>query len=278
MSHSRPYAEGIALLRIARHDAGIYGAHVTNSWFRRGTAWLRARDLILLAALSGIGVLVVGFIKIASEVGEKETRAVDEAILLAMRNAPDDPIGSDKFQAAVMHISALGSGVVTGLIVLIVVSFCVLAGHKRYALLVLACSVGTGLIMWMLKGFFERERPTVVTHIDPPGGTSFPSGHSMISAALYLTLAALIARTLEQRRLKVFVIAVGALLTMMVGVSRMYLGVHYPTDVIAGWTAGAVWALICGLTARTLGKRGAVPVPHAEGDAKPGGDASVESK
>ncbi len=250
---------------------------MTNRLFKRVNTWLRSRDLILLASLAAIGVLVLAFVKLASEVSESDTRGFDEAILLAMRHAPDDPIGSDKFQAAVMHISALGSGAVTGLIVLIVVAFCALAGHKRYALLVLACSVGTGVIMWLLKGLFERERPTIVTHIDPPGGTSFPSGHSMISAALYLTLAALIARTLEQRKLKVFVITVGALLTTLIGVSRMYLGVHYPTDVIAGWSAGAVWALICGLTARTLGRRGSVPVPHAEGAASPGGDAAVES-
>lgn len=262
---------------MIRRPTGIYGAQVKNSWLRRGTSWLQARDLTLLAALAAIGVLVLGFLKLASEVREKETMGFDETILLAMRNTPDDPIGSDKFQAAVMHISALGSGAVTSLIVLIVVAFCALAGHKRYALLVFACSVGTGLIMWLLKGVFERERPSIVTHIDPPGGHSFPSGHSMISAALYMTLATLIARTLERRRLKVFVILVGALLTMLVGLSRMYLGVHYPTDVIAGWTAGAIWALICGLTARSLGKQGSVPVPHAEGGTDASGDSSVES-
>lgn len=87
----------------------------------------------------------------------------------------------------------------------------------------------------------------------------------------------LISRTLEKRRLRVFVIAAGCFITLLIGVSRMYLGVHYPTDVLAGWTAGLIWALVCGLIVRKLGKKGAVPTPHAEGDTEAGGDTSVES-
>jgi undecaprenyl-diphosphatase len=235
-----------------------------SSWFRRRIDWLRSQDLILLAALSVIGILVLAFIKLASEVGEMETSSFDRTILMLFRTTPSDPVGSPSIEAAVMHISALGSVAVTSLIVLIVVGFCFLAGHWRYGLLVLACSAGTGIIMSLLKGFYGRERPDYVTHLDPPGGLSFPSGHSMISAALYMTLAALIANTLERRRLKIFVICTGAFLTLLIGVSRMYLGVHYPTDVIAGWTAGGIWALACGLVARWLGKRGAVPTPTAD--------------
>lgn len=234
-----------------------------SGWLRARIDWLRSQDLRLLAGLAAIGVLLVAFIKIARAVTGAETRDFDEAILLALRTTPDDPIGPPSLTAAVMHISSLGSGAVTGLIVLITTLFFALAGRWRYALLMLACALGTLAGMSLLKGFYERARPTVVTHIDPPGGTSFPSGHSMISAALYMTLAVLIARSLSRRRLRVYVVAVGAVLTMLIGITRLYLGVHYPTDVLAGWTAGALWALVAGLVAFRLGKRGTedIPVP-----------------
>ncbi|HEY5925476.1 MAG TPA: phosphatase PAP2 family protein, partial [Kofleriaceae bacterium] len=188
---------------------------------RRGIDWFRARDLQLIATLAAIGMLILIFFSIADEVSENSTQKFDEAILLALRAAPDDPLGSYHVEAGVMHLSALGSGVVTTLIVIIVTGFFALSGHWRYAGLMVACAAGCGIVMSLLKGLFERARPTVVTHIDPPGGLSFPSGHSSISAALYMTLAVLIARRLEQRRLRVYVVAMGVLMMVLVGVSRL---------------------------------------------------------
>jgi undecaprenyl-diphosphatase len=223
--------------------------------------WLRARDLRLVALLAVIGGLLFAFIKIGRAVSGSGTTGFDESILLALRDAPDDPIGPPGLTAAVMHISALGSGSVTGLIVLIATLFFVVSKHYRYALLMVACSVGTLVAMFLLKDLYERERPTVVTHFDPPGGHSFPSGHSMISAALYMTLAVLIARTLKERRQRIFVVVMGAIMMLLIGFTRLYLGVHYPTDVLAGWTAGLLWALLCGLIVQKIGKRGADDVP-----------------
>lgn len=238
---------------------------LVKSWVASRIERLRAQDLRLFAGLTAVGLLIVAFIKIARAVSGDETRLFDEAILLALRTTPSDPIGPEAFTDAVMHLSGLGSGSVTGLIVLIATAFLAISGHRRYALLMLACSVGTLIWMSLLKGWFERDRPSVVTHIDPPGGHSFPSGHSMISAALYLTLAVLIARTLEKRRQRVFVVVIGVCLTAMIGVSRLYLGVHYPTDVLAGWSFGAMWALTCGLLVSWLGKRGAKDMPPPAG-------------
>lgn len=223
--------------------------------------WIRALDLKVVAALVAIGALALLFLAIGSEVAEGETARIDRTILMWFRTTPADPIGSPEVEAAMMHISALGSGAVTGLIVVVASLFFALAGRWRYALLVVASAAGTLVWMSLLKTFYDRPRPTIVRALDPPGGLSFPSGHSMISAALYLTLAVLIARALPARRLRVFVVAVGALLTALIGVSRIYLGVHYPTDVLAGWTAGAAWALACGVAVQLLGRRGVSAVP-----------------
>ena len=233
---------------------------------RKGVDWFRARDLQVVATLAAIGMLILIFFSIADEVSENSTQRFDEAILLALRAAPDDPLGPYWLEAGVMHLSALGSGVVTTLIVIIVTGFFALSGHWRYAGLMVACAAGCGIVMSLLKGLFERARPTVVTHIDPPGGLSFPSGHSSISAALYMTLAVLIARQLDQRRLRIYVVAMGVMMMVLVGVSRLYLGVHYPTDVLGGWTIGLTWALICGLVVRQLGKRGVEDMPSQRDD------------
>jgi len=222
---------------------------------RRGLEWLRAGDLRLMFELFVVAMLVLVFLKIAHEVNEQGTEWFDHGILLGLRDAPDNPIGSPGMEAAVMHLSGLGSGAVTTLVCVIAVMFLCLAGRWRFAGLLVACAVGTLLVMLMLKGLYDRPRPSIVTAIDRPGDESFPSGHSMISAALYLTLGVLIAGALPRRRLRVFAVATGAFLAMLIGVSRLYLGVHYPTDVLAGWTVGCAWALTCGLVARKLASR-----------------------
>lgn len=229
-------------------------------WTEARIKWLRAPELRLLVILGLMGLLLLGFLVLGSEVAEGDTQTFDRAILLAFRNTPADPVGPRWFENAVVHISALGSSAVTGLVSIIAVSYLLVAGRRRFALLVAICALGTVLWMSLLKYFYGRERPTVVVALDPPGGLSFPSGHSMVSAALYLTLAVMISRALPERRLRSFVVGVGAGLAVLIGLSRIYLGVHYPTDVVAGWTIGLIWALTCGLLARWLGGKGKVEV------------------
>jgi undecaprenyl-diphosphatase len=110
----------------------------------------------------------------------------------------------------------------------------------------------------VLKEFFERPRPDLVPHGAEVFTASFPSGHAMMSAVVYLTLGALLARVETGLRVKAFVLSVSVLLTVLVGISRVYLGVHWPTDVLAGWTVGAAWAVMCWLIARVLQRKGRV--------------------
>jgi undecaprenyl-diphosphatase len=124
--------------------------------------------------------------------------------------------------------------------------------------LVLISVLGGFTASELLKQFFQRERPSVVPHLVVVQSLSFPSGHSMLSAVTYLTLGALLIKTVADRATRVYVLAFAVLLPVLVGASRVYLGVHYPTDVLAGWCAGLAWAVLCSIVAEWLQKRGAV--------------------
>jgi undecaprenyl-diphosphatase len=225
----------------------------------RFLAWLGGHELAILLAIGGITAGVWMFAMIAGEVAEGGPQAFDRTLLLAMRRPGDlAPIGPPAVQNAARDITALGSFVVVGLLTVVTSGFLALDGKRRMALFVLG-SVLSGLIAsTILKDLFVRPRPDLVTRAPYASGSSFPSGHSMMSAITYLTLGALLARSQERKRLKAYFFLVAVLLTFLVGVSRVYLGVHWPTDVLAGWTAGAVWALLCWLAARWLQSRRAI--------------------
>jgi undecaprenyl-diphosphatase len=198
------------------------------------------------------------FIAILDEVSEGDTRAIDTAIILAFRvpGNPADPIGPSWLEESVRDVTALGSAPTLVIAVLAVAGFLALAKAWRVAIFtLLACGGGLALSS-LLKYTIDRPRPELVPHGNQIYTSSFPSGHSMMSAVVYLTLAALVARLLEKKRLKGYTLGVAVMLTLLVGVSRIYLGVHWPSDVLAGWAAGAAWALGCWLVARWVGLGG----------------------
>jgi len=215
---------------------------------------MNRRHLIVHAALEHSGALAVlaaiagglwAFIELSEEVLEGETHAIDTAILVALRTPGDlsDPLGPGWLEEMVRDFTALGGTGVLTLLTLAVVGFLLVAKAPRTALAV-ALAIGGGILLsTLLKSGFDRPRPELVPHGSMVYTASFPSGHSMMAATVYLTLAALVSRILRRRRLRVYIVATAVVLTLLVGVSRVYLGVHWPTDVLAGWTVGAIWAL-----------------------------------
>jgi undecaprenyl-diphosphatase len=178
---------------------------------------------------------------------EGETTALDTRVLLALRSAsdPSKPIGPAWIETAMLDLTALGGPTVLGLVVAAVVGFLLLQTRYHTALVVLVASIGGELANSILKNVFLRPRPTVVPHLREVISSSFPSGHAMESAIIYLTLGAMLMRIAEKRLTKVYCLAVAVLLTLLVGISRVFLGVHYPTDVIGGWILGFIWASFC---------------------------------
>ena len=197
------------------------------------------------------GLLLFGYI--AREVIEGDSQSFDRRILLSMRHGGDySPLGPRWLQESARDITGLGGIAELALITTFVACFLVLDGKRRMALFV-AGSVASGLLISnLLKEAFHRARPDLVPHGAYVYTSSFPSGHSMLSAVTYLTLGAVLARSQKRRRMKAFFLCIAAFLSLLVGVTRVYLGVHWPTDVVAGWAAGAVWAILCWLCAGWL--------------------------
>lgn len=197
---------------------------------------------IFLAAL-----LVLAFGQIAEQVLEGDAAEFDETILLALRNPADlsDPLGPPWLEEAARDVTALGSYAVLGTVFFAVIAYLLLTQRRAAALYVSVVVIGGLLLSNLLKHSFDRPRPDLVAHAARVFSPSFPSGHATLSAVTYLTLGALLASLHDSRRFKVFFLGLAIILTMAIGLTRVYLGVHHPTDVLAGWCIGAAWAAIC---------------------------------
>jgi undecaprenyl-diphosphatase len=212
------------------------------------------RMLLLFLVLAGTTFI---FFKLASEVMEGDTMAFDRLVITSLRDAanPAMPLGPRWLNTAMLDLTAFGG--VSGLTVLtmIVAGYLLVAGKKATALFLIAAVASGATLGTLLKLGFERPRPEIVAHLVQVNTTSFPSGHAMNSAVVYLTLGALLARTEPDWRVRTYIVAVAIALTAVIGFSRVYLGVHWPSDVLAGWVVGAIWAVLCSFIARALQAR-----------------------
>jgi undecaprenyl-diphosphatase len=204
--------------------------------------WLEVRTLALLAAVGGV---VWGFLALSDEVSENSTSGVDRMIMLAMRERghPNDPLGPPTFEEAMRDVTALGGFTVIILVTIVAASTLIYFRRWRQAVVFTATVLIADATGEILKGVFNRPRPDLVPHGSYVYSQSFPSGHSLLSAATFLTLAGILAGMQERRRFKIFFVTLAIALTVAIGVSRVYLGVHWPTDVLGGWSLGAAFAL-----------------------------------
>lgn len=201
---------------------------------------------IEVAGLTIAVVLLGGFGLLADEVMEGDTLSLDKAVLMMFRDpaAPSVPLGPPWMFEAARDVTALGSFSVLGIVVVALVLQLILTGARRTALFTLFAVVGGTVLSTGLKALFDRPRPDLTGAVEV-FTASFPSGHATVSAVVYLTIAAILSERDPRLSLRVFYLATAALLTVVIGVSRIYLGVHYPTDVLAGWSLGSAWALLC---------------------------------
>lgn len=219
---------------------------------QRIKTWLNQYEpmtLITFACIAG-GLFLLQ--RLTSEVLEGETLGFDETILLWLRQPGNlgQPIGPQWLTHAVGDITSLGGVTVLTILTLLATVYLLLDRKTGIAVFLLLAVLSGWLASTGLKIIVARARPDVVPHLVDVSDLSFPSGHAMVSAVTYLTLGALLARTQRYRATRIFVMGAGIFLAVIIGLSRIYLGVHYPTDVLAGWGAGALWALLCWLVSK----------------------------
>lgn len=226
--------------------------HVVSTMARKLANRIKSCEPMVLWMFAIVSAGGFIFLRLASEVLEGETTALDTAALQFFRDPADlsVPIGPNWLTHAVDDITSLGGTTVLTLMTVVTAVYLQLARQRAASVLVVLSVVGGWILSTLLKLGIARPRPDIVPHLVDVHDLSFPSGHAMLSAATYLTLGALLSRIQKTRGNRIFVIAVAMLLTFAIGLSRVYLGVHYPTDVLGGWCAGAAWATLCWIVAR----------------------------
>lgn len=225
-----------------------FGKQAVIRWLRRN---LELSSLFFLALFVAF---FWAFAELADEVIKGATHDLDRDILLLLRKAENDtePLGPLWLQEMARDVTALGGVAILTIITLATAGFFMIRRDAGLMIYLLA-TVGGGIVASSVaKMVFDRPRPDLVPHGSIVSTASFPSGHSMMAAVTYLTLGALIAHFLNGGRLKIYVLSLAIMVTIMVGVSRVYLGVHWPTDVLAGWLAGSGWAIACLWGARLI--------------------------
>lgn len=208
-----------------------------------------SREIKILINLFILVTALLVFIYVAKEVASGDTQKIDKLVLEYLRDNAEMklPIGPTWFTAAMTDITALGGATIILMITAAVSLYLMIQKKYEYMWLILIATVGGALISFGLKELFARERPPLIFHLLTVKSMSFPSGHAMMSSVVYLTQGALLAKVQPNKNLRVCILLIVIFLVFLIGISRVYLGFHYPSDVLAGWSVGFAWASLCWL-------------------------------
>jgi undecaprenyl-diphosphatase len=229
-----------------------------NAWTRPVEgAWAflrRFESRVLIGVILAAGALWA-FLNLGGEMAEGETDTFDRRLILLLRTPGDlnNPIGSKAVEEAVRDVTALGGTTLVSVVTVVSVLMFLFHKKPRHALVMGGAVLLALVSSEFTKDIYHRPRPALVPHEVYVYSGSFPSGHSTLSAACYLTLAMLVASLETRRRTKALAYALAAAVLVSVGFSRVYLGVHWPSDVLAGWCLGATWALAAWIALRMMG-------------------------
>lgn len=207
---------------------------------------LARAEIAAVTALMVLAGTILAFIEIADDMREGDGQRFDERVLAWMRPWPDDPgrpWGPWWLHEAAADITSLGGISVLGLFAVGAMGLLLLQ-KKRLSALLLAVGLAGGVALSEgLKAVFERERPPPAYQAVETLNASFPSGHALLATVFYLTLGVMLTRAFPQRRLKAYALGAGVTIALLVGLTRIYLGAHWASDVFAGWCVGAAWAV-----------------------------------
>ncbi|MDP2764828.1 MAG: phosphatase PAP2 family protein [Brevundimonas sp.] len=226
-------------------------------------------EIAAVTALFVIALGVMTFIEVAEDVTEADGQAFDQAVLTWMQPVAGEPRGPWWLKEAAADLTSLGGISVLGLFALIAIAF-LLIQRKRLSALLLVLGLAGGVVLSEgLKALFERQRPPAAFQAVETLNASFPSGHALLAAVFYLSLGVMLTRAFPRAHLKAFVLGAALLIALLIGVTRVYLGAHWASDVLAGWCAGAAWAMALWLVAYAVDRRQAVSAAGLHDDALP---------
>ncbi|MBP3191198.1 phosphatase PAP2 family protein [Natronogracilivirga saccharolytica] len=226
------------------------------------------KEILILLGLLMVLLFIRGGIEISDMFIVEQARQFDQWALTIVRS-PENPEllrGPHWVDEAVRDMTAMGGPTVLTLTIIFVVGYLLLKQNYRSATLVFIATAGGLLISLLLKDFFLRDRPDIVPALMVETSPSFPSGHSMLSAVVYLTLGSLLTRLETTSRIRIYTISIPIFITILVGFTRVLLGVHYPTDVLFGWTVGFFWASLCWFVMIVLQEQDIVESVPEEGE------------
>jgi undecaprenyl-diphosphatase len=215
-------------------------------WIKHGWAFARAEP-IALGAFVLLSWAILAFFELADDMREPDGQGFDWRVLETLRVTPGDPIGPKWLESAAIEITALGGIAVLFLLAAVLIGGLLLVKRRAAAAIVIIALLGGILISETLKDFFERTRPPEIYRLVEVTNESFPSGHALLSTVFYFTLGGVLASVADRRGLRLYALGCAALIALIVGATRIYLGAHWASDVLAGWCLGAAWALLCWL-------------------------------